>query len=390
VIPPGTPSAPGTARPRVDAAEHRARQDALREIARERGWPAVAVFGRGGGTYDRHGDLLYLTGHYQTYPYLADRPPLWSGRGHALLVLPVDGAPVLVCSAPDVDPDVAVDDVRITRGDFAERCTELLAELGGGVVGLDIVPASLAAQLPLGGFEPADDVLERMRRRKSPAEQAILRRACAVGTAAVDALIEASVPGATEGSAVARAASIACEAGAHPYLIALAAGERAGAYTGRPLPGWRAERRFGDGELARLDFVIVLEGYYCDFGRTWVVGDLPAGAPEHSLVTALEDALDAAVAAALPGAPAGLIARAGTAALPAGITTGYPPHWGHGLGLGWEGPWLLPDADERLEPGYALAVEVALQGEGGTVAGEQDILVGPVGPELLTPARWGR
>jgi Xaa-Pro aminopeptidase len=348
------------------------------------------VFGRGGGTYDRHGDLLYLTGHYQTYPYLPDRPPLWSGRAHAVLVLPVDSEPVLICSAPEVSPDVDIADVRVAGGDFAAQCATLLEPLGGGgLVGLDAVPASLAAGLGLDRFERADNVLERLRRRKSPAEQAILREACSIGTAAVDAVIAKALPGATEGEAIAEAAAIACARGAIPYLMAFATGDRASFYTGRPLPGWRAERQLRAGEPARLDLVLVLDGYYCDFGRSWVVGGAAPGDPLQLLVDTLRNSLDAAMAAAVPGAPACAIARAGQAALPKEVETGYPPHWGHGLGLGWEGPWLLPDNDEPLEEGYALAIEVALTHCGHTLAAEHDVLIDADGPELLTPAGWG-
>lgn len=375
---------------RIPAAEFAARRERLRRAAEERGWPGVVVFGRGGGTYDRHGDLLYLTGHYQTYPFLRDRPPVWSGRAHAALILPTDGDPVLLCSAPEVSPEVDIADIRVARGDFAAQCAEVVQSLGdGGLAGLDAIPASLWPALGLDRFENADDLLERMRRRKSPAEQALLRQACAIGTTAVDALIRAAAAGATEGEAVGQAAAVACERGAVPYLVAFATGDRASCYTGRPLPGWRAERELTAGDPARLDLVIVLDGYYCDFGRSWVIGGAEPDHPLQFLVDTLREALDAALAAAVPGAPASAIGRAGEASLPESVTVGYPPHWGHGLGLGWEGPWLLPDNDEELQEGYALAIEVALAHQGQTLAAEQDVLITSDGAELLTPAGWG-
>jgi Xaa-Pro aminopeptidase len=307
-----------------------------------------------------------------------------------MLALPVAGEPVLVCSAPEVSPELDITDVRVAVGDFAAQCAALMKPMaGGGLVGLDALPTPVGVALPIGDFEPADDVLEGLRRRKSPDEQAILREACRIGTAAVDAVIATAVPGATEGEAIAEAAAIACAAGAAPYLVAFATGDRASSYTGRPLPGWRAERELAAGEPARLDLVIVLEGYYCDFGRSWVIGGTAPGDPLGLLVAALRDSLDTAVAAAVPGAPAGAVARAGSAAVPEGVTMSYPPHWGHGLGLGWEGPWLLPDNDEELQDGYALAIEIALSHGGHTLAAEHDVLIGPHGAELLTPAGWG-
>src|SRR6188472_1645872 len=92
---PSVPAEP----PRISREEYSERQHRARELAERAGASGVVVIGRGGGTYDRHGDLWYLTGHYQTFPYLHDRPPLWSGRAHAVLVLPVEGESLLICSA---------------------------------------------------------------------------------------------------------------------------------------------------------------------------------------------------------------------------------------------------------------------------------------------------
>lgn len=383
------PAPLGRDRVSIGAAEHRARQAALRAAAERRGWSAVAVFGRGGGTYDRHGNVRYLSGHYESYPHLHDRAPLWTGRALSLLVVEVDGPTTLLCAAPGHEDDLAVDEVRVAGGAFAEQAGQTLSRLElAALAGLDAVPGPLARALPVDGFATADDVLEALRRVKSPAEQQVLRAAGRLGTRAVQAIIDAALPNATEGEAVASAAALAYGAGAPIYLLELAVGDRSESYAGRPLPGWRAERRLRRGELARLDLVLVLEGYYCDFGRSWVIGGSDAAPRYHELLTALRQSLDAAVDAARDGALASAVAQAGAAALPPGTRAGYPPHWGHGLGLGWEGPWLLPDSYEPLREATALAVETTLTSDVGTVAAEQNILVGPGGPELLTPARW--
>jgi Xaa-Pro dipeptidase len=373
----------------IPRSEFVARQDRARELAEKHGWAGLAVFGRGGGTYDRHGDLLYLSGHYQAFVHLRDRPPLWSGRSHALLILPVDGDSVLLCSAPELDPDIAVTDVRMAS-DFTADAADLLRGLGsGGVSGLDVVPTSIGHYLPLDGFAPAEDMLELLRRRKSPREEEVLRRACSIGTEAVDALIDAASPRVTEGEAVAAAARAALAAGAWLYLVALAAGDRASNYTGRPLPGYRPERRFEEGELARLDLILVYEGYYCDFGRSWVVGGPGLNEPADRLIAVLREALESACAAARAGATAGDIVAAGEGALLEGYSTSYPPHWGHGLGLGWEGPWLLPGSREQLETSYALAIETAITSPDGLVAAAEDnVLIAADGCDILSSARW--
>jgi NAD+ synthase (glutamine-hydrolysing) len=365
------------------------RQDSLRAEAERRGWPGVAVIGRGSGTYDRHGDLLYLTGHYQSFGYLHDNLPLWSGRSHALLILPVEGDPTLLVSASEPSPDVVVEDVRVSR-DFNAEAGALMDRLGGGgFVGLDVVPAAMARYLPLDDFEACDEVLELLMRQKTNAERAVLRRACEVGTHAMNDLLAHALPGASEGEAVSAAAAVAYEAGAPIYLSTLAAGDRIHNFTGRPLPGFRAERRFLSGELVRYDLCIVYEGYYCDFGRSWVVGGEGQDPNKDRFVAVLQHVLEAAYAAAQPGATAGDVARAGTRAIPSDFRQAYPPHWGHGLGMAWEGPWLYPDNQEPVETGYALAIELALSDNHGNAGfGEDNLIVTDGGPEMLTPSTW--
>jgi Xaa-Pro aminopeptidase len=380
------PSALPDAPPRVTAAEYRARQERVRDLMAVQGSPGVAVVGRGGGTYDRHGDLWYLTGHYQAYPYLHDRPPLWSGRSHAVLVLPVAGPSVLLCSAPEMEEGLPVDDMR-SGGDFAALCRDALDPVrrGGRLVGLDALPASLARQLPLEQMLPDDDLLEPLRRRKSVSERAILRHAAHIASVGIDSLTAAATEGATEAEAVAAGLEPALRAGAWPYLLSLAAADRTSSYTGRPSPGYRPERPFRAGELVRLDYVIVYDGYYADFGRTFTVGSPDPAALDA--VTKLRRALDAAIQAARPGATAGDVAAAATASVEDG-RLGYPPHWGHGLGLGWEGPWLLPGSAEPIEQDYALAIEATIHYGDITVSGEENLLVGEGAPEVLSTAGW--
>jgi Xaa-Pro aminopeptidase len=177
---------------------------------------------------------------------------------------------------------------------------------------------------------------------------------------------------------------VIAEAGAGFYTVSLDTSGGSGPRFG----GFRGLRRFEAGETARVDLVLVYEGYYCDFGRSWVVGGRERSPGGAALVDVLRAALDAAVAAARPGAVSGEIARAGLAALPADVETAYPPHWGHGLGMGWEGPFLVADGEEPIEEGFALAVEVALHRDGIVVSGEHDVLVGADGPEILTAAGW--
>jgi Xaa-Pro aminopeptidase len=375
--------------PSIAREERLERQRALRAACERRGWPGIAIAGRGAGTYDRHGDLMWACGHYETYVGLHDRQPLWSGRSHALLLVPVDGPTTLLCATADVGADVVADEVRVARDDFAVEASTLLASLaGGGLAGLDVLPLTLACAMGLDGLADARCVVEALRRRKSAAEVALLRHACAIGTRALDALIGAAQPGATEGDAIAAAAAEVHRAGAALYVHVLSTGDALEHYASRPLPGYRAEHVLDAGDPARTDLVLVYEGYYCDFGRSWVIGGGAANPRYAEQVRALRAALDAAIGAARPGATAGDVARAGAGALSGALEPTYPPHWGHGLGMGWEGPWLVAESREPLDACTALAIEATLRGPAGIVAGEEDVLVAGGGGEVLTRTAW--
>jgi Xaa-Pro dipeptidase len=374
--------------PRIARSEHRARQAALRAEAERRGWPGIVVIARGGNTYDRHGDLMYLTGHYQAFVNVPDRPPLWSGRAHAALVLPVDGEPILLCSAPDVDSGVAVDDVRVTSM-LAHHAGVLMRELGGGgFSGFDTVPHTIARELPLDLFEPAEAAVEALRRRKSTAEQGLLRYACQLASEAVDALMAAAAPDAAAAEAVARAAAVVVGGGAMLYSASLSSGARIASFTGKPFPGFDPRHRFQTADPVRLDLSLVYEGYYADLARSWVVGGSGLNPAADRLIAAVRTALDAAVSGARSGATAGELARLGAAAMPDWASAEYPVHWGHGLGMGWEGPWLLTDSDEVIESGFTLAIERSARVDGLVMAGEHDVLVTDDAPVVLTSAGW--
>ena len=65
--------------------------------------------------------------------------------------------------------------------------------------------------------------------------------------------------------------------------------------------------------------------------------------------------------------------------------------WGHGLGLGFEPPWIGPQSTAVVEPGWCLAVErrAAVPGVGGAQY-EENVLIGSDGAELLSVSQRGR
>jgi Xaa-Pro aminopeptidase len=392
----------------IEPAEYRERRRRFAECVGAAGMDAAVVISRGGGTFDRFANVFYLTGHYQSYSYLPETPGLFSGRSHAALVLSASDQAVLCVSVPEVATDrVAVDDVRYSddfTATIAKACRDLRANADRlGIVGHDVMPTEMWLRLrELLGFEALHDLedqLAALRRIKSPAEQSLVRVAAATGRRAVSTFLKTLRPGTSEAEAVAAATSVAIADGAGVYFAAVSSGPQSGYYTATPLPGY-GTRRLQDGDLVRIDLGIVLDGYLCDFGRTAVVGT--PSADQDRLWVTLTGALDRVIDCLSPGmATADLVAvgdealtSAGVgapAAGPSGMYASYPAHWGHGLGLGWERPWLVSSEPLTLEPGMVLAVERAITLDGvGTVAAEQNLLLTETGAELLTAGPCGR
>jgi Xaa-Pro aminopeptidase len=377
--------------------EYRARQAAFAASLATAGLAGALVVSRGGATADRYASVLYLTGHYQSYSYLPDAPGLFSARAHTALAIRADGACVLCVSVPE-HHGVVADHVR-HGDDFSAAVAGALADLGLsgglsirlGLVGEDVLPLRVARALPSGlDLVPCDALLEALRRRKSPAEQALIREAAAIHRRGTDALLAALQPGVTEAEALAALAASVTAAGAGLYFTSVSSGETTSRWTSVAQPGF-SRRMLRAGDLLRFDVGIVWQGYLSDFGRTAVIGS-PNAAQRHLLDT-LHAGLDAAIGAVRPGASVRDVVLAGEAVLARApdIESSFPVHWGHGLGLGWEGPYLTAAEEAVLEPDMYLAIERTLSLPGtGTAAAEQTLLVTQDGAEVLTAGAQGR
>jgi len=378
--------------------EYEQRRERAREGAAARGLDALLVCSRGGGTVDRYGDVFYLASFYTPFPYIPDRAPGWSGRGHAFLWLPVRGEARLVVDVPYLS-GVALPEAQVVKADdllgaVVEGMREAGLERGRvGLVGEDVLSwraaRTLAERLPGVEWLPADDVVAGLRARKSAAEIALLREASRVGSRAIEAMLDSAAPGVTHGDLVAACQSVLAPAGGILYNSFMASG-RGGE---RPrvvrhsFPTWGAAEPLAEGDWLRLGISGVVGGYYFDLSRSRAIGR-----PSNAQVEAFEAAIEvvrAGIEAIRPGRPAGEVARAGLARQAA---LGFPVDsvfsgLGHGIGVGWDEPWLVPEETTPLEPGMVLNVERTLQRDGHLGDFEETVLLTEHGPELLTDAR---
>ena len=386
--------------------EFRQRQTRAREAAAAAGFDAAVVWSRGGAFMDMSADVLYLANHYSQQPYMGDEAGIGSARAHGVVVLPVDGPSTVIVDVPWWRRDLVIaDDVRPTI-----QVVDAVADAvrAGGlergrlaVVGASYMTAAawlgFAERLPDAELVRADTLVEQLRLIKSPAEQELIRRACALGNSTLEALVDAVVEGATEADAMAAGAQTLIAGGGVLYDAACASGPWSHQYTHARLPSADATRQFRPGDLFHVDCYGSYGGYFFDFARSRCVGDDPA--PEQRrLLEAVIEGVETICAAIRPGMTADGVYRVGEewlaqSPMVASIPTEEPemegfPAVGHGLGLMWEGPWLMPNVEDPIEPGMYLAVEILLGHP--TIGGamfEHNGLVSNDGFEILTTAR---
>jgi ectoine hydrolase len=382
------------------------RQSRAREAAAAQGFDGVVVWSRGGAFMDMSADVLYLTNHYSQQPYMGDEAGIGTARSHGVCLLPLDGPSTVVVDVPWWRRDLVVaDDVRASIH-VVETAADAVRAAGLergriGLVGASYMTAAaylgLVERLPDATLVRADRLVEDLRLIKSPAEQDLIRRACALGNRTLEALIDAVVVGATEADAMAAASQTLISGGGVLYDAACASGPWSHGYTHARLPSADSTRAFERGDLFHVDCYGSYGGYFFDFARSRCVGDDPTD-DQRALLDAVIEGVEAICGAIAPGVTAAEIHRAGADWLAESPVVGSIPHEepeiegfpavGHGLGLMWERPWLVAEDDTVIEPGMYLAVEILLghPSIGGAMF-EHNGLVTEDGFEVLTTAR---
>ncbi|HEX8934938.1 MAG TPA: Xaa-Pro peptidase family protein [Pseudonocardiaceae bacterium] len=244
--------------------------------------------------------------------------------------------------------------------------------------------AALAKVLGPDALVATSRPVEALRLIKDEAEVATLRSACAAADTALAGLLadDGLHPGRTERE-VARdleARMVAAGAAGPSFQTIVASGVNSAVPHHRPTD---AQLRRGD--LLKLDFGALVEGYHSDMTRTVVLGQPAAWQRE------LYDLVAAAQAAGRAGLRAGANVRdVDTAAREVIAQAGHGENFVHGLGHGvglqiHEAPALSQFGVGTLEAGMAVTVEpgVYLAGRGG-VRIEDTLVVAEGEPELLT------
>lgn len=381
----------------IAAEEFAARRRRAVAAAKHRGLAGLLVASRGGGTLDRYGDVLYLTNFYTHFPFIPDFEGNWSARAHTFLVLPVDEAPELLIDVPD-DGRIRLADGKVSYSDFVLDDTIAALKRAGldkariGLIGADVLTyrmtERLRSALPDLVLEPADDILASLRSVKSPGEVALLRRASEIGSRTIEAMLDASVPGASHGDIVAAGLACLVPAGGVLYnsFMASGKGDDPSRFSKSNFPTWGSQKRLAEGDWIRFGISGALDGYMFDLARAKAVG--PVTNRQVFLFEAAISSIEATLAAIRPGVTAGELGAAG---LDKQQSLGFRVDgvfsaMGHGLGLGWDDPWLARGVPTEIVPNMVLCIERTIQQDGYLGDFEETVLITPDGYELLTDA----
>ncbi len=266
-----------------------------------------------------------------------------------------------------------------------------LVKRRSGAVGIDDLNLTARAFEDLkkrtGGkvrFRPAGGIVEDLRVLKDKIEIARIRAAGQVTIEALEEVLPNIRPGARESDLAAEIEYQMRRKGAEgaAFESIVASGERGA------LPHARASRK----SLEKFDLVIIdvgaiVDGYVADMTRTVFLGK-----PDNRvrrLYGAVLEAQEEGIRAAASGVRASAVDSATRRVLRRrGLDRHFTHSTGHGVGMEvHEKPRLGRSEKAQLAAGCVVTVEpgIYLKGFGG-IRIEDTILVGPDGPEILTPA----
>lgn len=230
----------------------------------------------------------------------------------------------------------------------------------------------------------APGLIEDLRMVKDDAEIEALRMACAAADRALADLIEHGGlrAGRTERDVARELESRMLDHGAAApsFDTIVAAGAHSAIPHHRP-----TDAELAAGDLVKLDFGALVDGYHSDMTRTFVLG--PPADWQRELYELVAAAQAAGRAALRPGTPVSDVDAAARGVVEAaGRGEEFLHGLGHGVGLEiHEAPSLAKTGEGRLLPGMAVTVEPGVYQSGrGGVRIEDTLVVRDGDPELLT------
>ena len=234
------------------------------------------------------------------------------------------------------------------------------------------------------GLKPAGEMIEELRVVKDRGEIEAMRSAGKLTAEVFAEVLPQIRPGVTERDLAAEVEYRMRKKGADgaAFETIVASGPRSAHPHACP-----SSKTLQESELVILDLGAILNGYSADMTRTIFLGE--PNRRVRKLYSAVLTAQARAIQAVRDAIPAGQIDSTARRVLARrGMARYFTHSTGHGVGLEiHERPRLRKGETVRLRSGSVVTVEpgVYLEGLGG-IRIEDTVLVGPDGPEVLTPA----
>src|SRR5580698_661276 len=377
------------------------------------GYENMLVWQRSAGTYDKIGDVLWLT-NFHTY-----------GTGQEAPTMPEFGAPYTFSAVlirrgqePELHIGLAEKDIDVSRLvcgkrvhhpapmmiNFANYLRSAGVEGRVAIVGDDVLPGMydrvLRHHTQQIEWVSEEHLLVRPQMIKSARELEAYRVAGELVTAGLTAAMEAMIVGERQCEAAGRAAAAIMRGGGGFHRIDINHGRFSEKYfLSRDLYGHNRSAPSPGDLFTVWIYGPLFEGYFMDPGRTGVCSARPTPA-QRSLLEDCASIVSGMLESVVPGVSARAVGRKGwELSQQVGYSDGPPGHvfplLGHGLGVSVP-PLIIPFGDVEggelgwtaleapIQAGMVLGVEAFLAREGVGRAGfERNVIVTDTGVELL-------
>ena len=341
----------------------------LRSAMADNGVDALILLG--------NGNVVYATG--------ASWPLLDAGLSHVerpvAIVLANDEHPHLFLpfregssSESEIPPDHLHPPLYLEFDEGVDHFAGVVADLiaPGATVAVDELTGAMrraAGRLfPSGPPADAAPVIGAAKLVKTPDQIACVRRACRITDEAAAEVQQALAPGVRQIDLSARFVRRAFELGATAYMLesiwqVMPLSKADGTWTTHgdlALPLLTTERELAKGDVLWTDVSITYAGYCSDFGRTWLVGEMPSPRQQDQFHQ-WRGILEAVLKVTKAGATSGDLARAAIAAN--GGKKPWLPHFylGHGIGTNAaEMPMIGTDLGEEFDDNFVFPAGMVL------------------------------
>jgi Xaa-Pro aminopeptidase len=361
--------------------EYRTRIELVREWVRTSHFDALLAVS---GYAERDGNVCYLCGHKNAFPYSMKTDQV-SGLGYSALLVPIEGQTTLVAPLGYQTSSVVGIDKGKTGTNFANDLIDTIREANLqtsklAVAGGDILPVvyvdEVNRQFPDLALEYSDQLV-RMRAIKSENELALIRQASKIADKAMTAAINSIKPGMRESAIGSVARKAAMDAGAD-YVVRDRV--HSGSEMGQLRWPFASSKKVRRGELVSIDFVGWAKSYGFDILRIGC-----AGRPSKQQRRLIELAGEATKAMSNKLVDQGEI-EASISALKELEKDGvHIAPFGHGIGLEIvEDPYLFPGVTGKIRKNMVFCVEPDVKWKGGWASIENEIIVTDGKPEVIT------